>query len=441
MRSLHGVLIRIGVGLVLVVTAAGCGGGGGSSEAEVAQDGSDDGECGLTAQKQWLFDVMTDTYLWYDEVPQVDLAAFDSLEALLDALRFEPLDRFSYLTTVEEYTSLFEEGTYVGYGFNLVTTGPDTLQLGFVFDDAPAGRAGLDRGDRVVAMNGVAIEQILAEDRVDEFLGPDEVGVELTMTVQPLMGDERVVDLVKDVVVMNTVLHSEVLETNGIKVGYLVLQSFLEPTNAELAAAFESFRDANVSELILDLRYNGGGRISVSRNLGNYSSGAQTGSSDVFARLVYNDKYQGRNSTFAFNSDFAAALDVARAVVITMPGTCSASELVINGLAPFMDVITIGQTTCGKPVGQVGTDRCGIRVQPIEFKTVNALDQGDYFDGLQPTCPASDDLSARFGDPAEEALGTALSYLTGGSCPLGIQSASVSAELPMSGWRREIGAY
>jgi hypothetical protein len=109
--------------------------------------------------------------------------------------------------------------------------------------------------------------------------------------------------------------------------------------------------------------------------------------------------------------------------VLTSSGTCSASESVINGLSPFVEVVRIGGTTCGKPYGFSGKDNCGTSYFPIEFQGTNAAGFGDYADGFAPSCTVSDDLAHELGDPNEAMLAAALAYQATGSCPAGRQLA------------------
>jgi carboxyl-terminal processing protease len=140
-------------------------------------------------------------------------------------------------------------------------------------------------------------------------------------------------------------------------------------------------------------------------------------------------------------------LNLDRVIVITSEQTCSASELVINCLKPFIDVVLVGSNTCGKPVGMIGYDLFDKHISPIEFKTVNADGEGDYFDGIPPTCDSEDDLMKQFGDEEESSLAEALNYVRNGSCTsdsLAAKTVKVKRprkEVPMRGFRKEIGAF
>ena len=153
----------------------------------------------------------------------------------------------------------------------------------------------------------------------------------------------------------------------------------------------------------------------MGRHLASLIGGSRT-SGEIFAKSVHNDKYSHWDESIYFG-DLENALGAESVVFITGSQTCSASEIVINGLRPFLDVATVGRKTCGKPVGMYGYDFCDIHIAPIEMKIVNALDEGDYFGGIVPDCDAEDDLARDFGDIREDSLKTALHHLLNRSCP------------------------
>ena len=184
-----------------------------------------------------------------------------------------------------------------------------------------------------------------------------------------------------------------------------------------------------MKELIVDLRYNGGGSISVARDLASMIGGIEL-AGRVFTHLRYNAKHPENNTVYAFSSSSselpAAPLNgLNRVIFITAEGTASASELVINGLIPHKNVIQIGATTFGKPYGFLPVDACGLTYNAVSFETVNALGMGRYDSGLAPTCEVPDDLDHQLGDPAEARLASALHYIKTGSCSVPGAKASV----------------
>ncbi len=418
----------------------GCGGGGG--EGPPPED-----LCSVTGQNAFVYDIMTDTYLWYDKVPRVNPANYSSPETLLNDVVYTERDRWSYITDAVSYDDLFEEGRFVGYGFYLKFDETFALRVAYVYEDSPASRAGFRRGVEVLAVNDKTVSEIQNNGLWGEIFGPDEIGV--VSTFQLRFGDEAPVTrtLEKEVVTINTVLFAEIYETAAGPVGYLVFNRFLEPGREALSAVFDDFKASGVVDLILDLRYNGGGRLSVSLHLAALIGGEKT-AEQIYSVFLHNDKYEHWNGAWFYPPASQSALNLDRVIVITTHSTCSASETVINGLAPFIEVIAVGGTTCGKPVGMYGYDFCGKHISPVEFEVVNANGEGGYYEGIFPVCPAMDELTAQLGDPDEGALKTAFDYLETGECfPAQTVRTGDAAAVPLqpfqqlAGFVLEIGSF
>jgi len=223
-------------------------------------------------------------------------------------------------------------------------------------------------------------------------------------------------NFIKSEVTTNTVLHSSVAVDGDKRVGYLVFNSFIELSESELEQAFAEFAAQGVNELVLDLRYNGGGLIRVANQLSTQI--AQSFVRDqVFVKYQYNDKNTAKNTTTRFSlGQGQTVLNLGRVFVLTTEGTCSASEMVINSLSPFVDVVQIGSRTCGKPVG-MQPDLIGNYVLfAINFQTVNALNQGDYFDGLVPTCAVPETIVGDWGASNDPLYAEAQQYIASGQC-------------------------
>jgi hypothetical protein len=197
------------------------------------------------------------------------------------------------------------------------------------------------------------------------------------------------------------------------KVGFLVLKDFITQAEAPLAAAFNDFRAAGARDVILDLRYNGGGRISTATMLASLVAGI-THDQSVFADLKFNTQHATQNTSYRLASQ-ATGFD--RVVVLTGARTCSASELVVNGLKPYVQVVTVGGQTCGKPFGFVPVTSCSSTFTAVNFESFNASGQGGYYNGIAATCPAKDDFNGQLGDPAEALTAVASGYLQNNSCP------------------------
>jgi C-terminal processing protease CtpA/Prc len=382
-------------------------------------------QCSVASQNQCVHQLMQRNYLWYEQLPQdIDYDDFVSPQETLDFLRYgDPgPDRFSYVTTAEAFDALFAEGQYIGFGFSYISDSAGRLWVRFVYADSPAGSAGMRRGDEILEINGRDVASLTAEPGWQAVLGGDEVGYPLTMSIRHADLQEVEFDMQKAVVNINTVLHSSVIEVAGENTGYLVFSSFLNTSKTELAQVFDEFHAAGASRVILDLRYNGGGSVEVSRLLASYLRPGRSGN-EVFNRLQFNDQNRSEDTSL-YLSDGIDGLSLDRVVVITSSQTCSASEMVINGLKPYLDVRTLGSTTCGKPVGMRSYFFCDAALVPVTFRIENSQGLGDYFEGLDADCPLVDnegsfvdDYTYPFGATDAPVLQQALGYAATGECP------------------------
>jgi C-terminal processing protease CtpA/Prc len=254
------------------------------------------------------------------------------------------------------------------------------------------------------------------------------------------------VSLTKATVTIPTVAAVRTFEVGGRRIGYVLFHNFVTPSTAALDAAFAQLQKEGASDLVLDLRYNGGGLVSVAQHLADLIGGLRTNGM-LMARYVHNDRQSARNSSLYFG-DAPAAVSAPRLIAITTRASASASELVINALKPYMPVAVVGDNTYGKPVGQYGFRFCGKILYPVAFSIRNASDQGDYFGGFPPDCAAPDDLGFLLGDPREGSLAEALHYSVNGTCSGERQRVAASrADRKLvqpqerDGFRRLIGAY
>ena len=433
--------------LLAVATLAACGGGGSSGPSD----------CGVVGQNSYVYDELRDSYLWADFVADgADPADYASPSALLQDLKHS-LDQtrfggsYSYVADQAEFTSLLNEGEFTGLGVRLGFTDADELTALLVFSGSPAANAGLERGTRILRIDG----QVPSSDPgqpnyFDSLLGADEAGVTVELEIQdPDAAQSRVVSVTKAVVTIDSVQNAQVFETpGGMTVGYLLFTNFFtEISRDALRDAFSDFSAAGVDELIVDLRYNGGGSVRTSTVLGSLIAGGpviNSGNNEIFTDATANDDHPELGFIERF-FDETQALDLGRVVVIGTQSTASASELVINGLEPFLDVVLVGSTTFGKPVGQHPMDFCDKTLVAVTFQTLTADGQGDYFDGIAPDCVADDDwseplsLDANAGN--EASIQTALDVITTGQCPAVTKRGSSSRSEYLSGMRGLIGAH
>lgn len=400
----------------VAVVMAGCGGGnGGGFVADGNGTGGD--ACSLAGQKAFVLDQMRDIWFWNTDLPAtVDLTQFETPEALLAFLTsFQPLDRFSFIDSAEADAQFFGEGRFAGFGFSTRFEADDDLRFTRVFSGSPAEAAGFQRGQRILEIDGRSIQQILDAGDFGTVFGPEEVGIVRTFRIRRLNGTEYTATVSKAVVTIDPLPLVTTFDVSGVPVGYMRLASFIGTAEGPLEQAFTDFNNAGINDLILDLRYNGGGLVRIAELLGDYLGG-RVSAGDVFSRTIFNANNSDLNSTELFDA-LGQSMSLSRLVVITGPGTASASELVINSMEPSVDVTLVGSDTFGKPVGQVGILFCEKILRPTAFETVNGLGQGGYFDGLPVDCPAADDLNFTVGTETEPATATALSYLRTGTCP------------------------
>ena len=379
-------------------------------------------DCSTNGQNFFVRDVLRAFYLWYREMPNTSPALFDSPEAYLDAVRYLPLDQsFSYIAPKATTEAFYSNSQFIGIGFSQKLIGKTSLRISQVFPDSPASEAGLRRGDYLLVINGRRVEDILATRELGSIYGPSEIGgrVELSWRAGT---EERSAIVTKRLVTIPTVSQTKVFDLDGRIVGYLHFRNFVEPSVVALDAAFANFRATGVQDLILDLRYNGGGLISVAQHLAGLIAGVRT-NTKVFVEFFHNDKQTERNRVSRF-ADPMEALDLPRVVVITSGASASASELVINGLRPFIPVTIIGERTYGKPVGQYSFNFCEKVVFPVSFETRNAMGAANYFNGFPPDCPAGDGLNRPLAHPEENSLAEALTFLRTDACS---QSSTLSA--------------
>lgn len=370
--------------------------------------------CTTIGQNTQVRDTLAEFYLWYQFLPDVQPSRYPSPQALLEGVRHRPLDSsFSAITPKAAHDALFDASQYIGFGF---TTSIESASIALlqVFPDSPAAEAGLGRGDRIVAIDGRTVASIVAAGDVDGVFGPSEAGVTRTVDVAARDGRSRRATLRKRTVTIPPVTLTRVFSVNGRIVGYILFRQFVRPSTAELDAAFAALRAAGATELVLDLRYNGGGLVDVAVHLASLIGDAAT-RGQVFARMLHNDKNTRYDETLRFESA-ASPLRLTRLVAITTRASASASELVINGLRPFLPVVIVGERTYGKPVGQYSFEICDKVLLPVSFQTVNANGQGGYFNGLAADCPAADDISQDLGAAAEASLAVALRFIQTGSC-------------------------
>ncbi len=401
--------------LLLITILTACGSSGG------------DTACTNTGQKQFVLDNMRAWYFWNDLLPaQVDLGQFASPEDLLFFLsQFsppggdgKPIDRFSFINSAAADSQFFGEGKFEGFGFSskFVDVDGADLRLTRVFTDSPAFRADLARGQRILELN----DRTIAEIQAAEGLGAVFATSPLKFLMRPVVGVDFTVTIAHDIVTINPIPQWRIIDAgSGRMVGYLELATFISTADPVFDTVFAAFNTAGVNDVIIDLRYNGGGLVSTAELLGDYLGG-DVAANLVFSPTLFNADRALLNNSIEFFDRLGNSVSLSQLVIIATSGTASASELVTNSLDPFVvsGVTIVGDNTFGKPVGQIGILFCEKILRPTAFQTTNANDFGDYFDGLPVDCPAADDLSVAVGVDSDPNMVAALAYLGSGTCPV-----------------------
>lgn len=433
---------RFGAILAIAALLSACGGGGGGTAAAPPTGGTPpptSTACSLRDRQDWAAAQLREWYLFPETLPAaLDPTPFGSVQDYIDALvanaRALRRDRFfTYITSIAEENAFFNAGASAGFGIRLAyDTAARRVFVIEAFEGAPALAAGIDRGTEIVAIgtsptNLRNVSDILATEGVagvTNALGPTTAGTTRLLRLAGT-GGNREISVIKgdySLLPVSTRYGVQVINDGGRQVGYINLRTFISTADPALRDAFAQFRAAGITEIVFDLRYNGGGLVSTAELIGDLL-GRNRSTSDVFSFTTFRPEKAAFNDTRNFQPR-AESIAPTRIAFIGTGGTASASELVINSFIPYLGANSalIGANTYGKPVGQIAVDRaaCDDRLRVVAFATQNASRQGAYYDGLAATigasCQAADDFSRPMGDPLEASTRQALDFLAGRSC-------------------------
>ncbi len=436
--------IRSGISvLAIAALLAGCGGGGSGATSGVsptpASPPPTSSACSLRMRQDFAASVLNEWYLFPETLPaNLDPTPYATVSDYIDALtataRGQRRDRFfTHLASIAEETAFFSSGSSAGFGVRLAyDAAAGRVVIAEAFEGAPALAAGIDRGTEILAIGQSStslqtVSSLLASggtQAVSDALGPATAGIARVFRISDA-GGTREVTVTKanyDLTPVSSRYGARVISDAGRQVGYLNMRTFIDTADPALRSAFLQFRAQGITNFVVDLRYNGGGLVSIAELMGNLMGGNRL-TSEVFSRTTFRPS-KTSNDTVARFAPQSQSVSPVRIAFITTGGTASASELVINGLIPFYgtNLAIVGANTFGKPVGQIAVDRaaCDDRVRVVAFSTQNSAGQGFYYDGLaanvRTSCQAADDLTHAFGDPQEASLRQALNFVGGLSC-------------------------
>ncbi len=379
-------------------------------------------DCSVEAVNRWAYRNMQDYYLYADRVPVVNLDSYTDTNDLVRDLRFEELDSFSGISDRETRTRFFEEGVGFGFGHDWQFDNENQVRLQYVYEDSPLGRAGFTRGDIAVSLNGESVAD-MPSARFSEIFGDVDNPLDTEWEIiKGDTGETRTATLRMAEYRINTVLSKNTFYTHpqiAGNVAYVAFRTFLETSKAELDEAIRQINANNATDLVLDLRYNGGGRSSVGRRLASQIGGS-TLSGQTHTRHEFNSNY----THLDYEQEFFEALpdlNLNRLIVLTSNRTASASERLINSLRPYMEVVTLGSRTRGKPFRSGDKYYCGKALSAMESEGVNAAGVS-VLGGIDADCYAEDDITRDFafgtsnGTNIEGMLDTALDYAFSNNC-------------------------
>lgn len=375
----------------------------------------------LAKDSAWLY--TQELYLWQKNLPSgFNARSYSDPNAVMVALRkysiepgfTDPVDRWSFAATKKEWDDV-SSGISGDFGLGIFFNTANDLRVSYVEPASPAGNAGIKRSWRFTSINGnttidtsaanlTRIANAVQNSNTGTFVFHRPDNTDTTITLNSATYREE------------PILLDSIYTAGSSKVGYLIYNSFLgdiSTIKSRFNTLFNKFSSAGVTDMIIDLRYNGGGYVELQNELANYlvPSGGNGG---VMLKEKFNDTYSSYYDT-TINYAKKGSLNLSRIFFITTKNTASASELLINSLKPYIDVKLVGRASHGKPVGFFPLSAGEWYVFPVSFRSVNKNGEGNYFNGLQPDATVSDGLEKNWGDTEENCLASALHYISSGS--------------------------
>lgn len=378
-------------------------------------------------------DLMLDTafgytqgiYLWYKTIPDtVNARRFADPDALMTYIRkysiepgfTQPVDKWSFGITQADWNNT-SSGITQDFGMGVFFFQQTDLRVKYVERESAAGLAGIQRGWRITRINGSVNIDASNQNSIDFIIQNVFNSTNTTFTFQLPDGSTQNITLAASTYQEHPIFLDTVYNNIGGKnVGYMVLNSFLGDTtelNNEFDRIFNEFTAAGVNDVVIDLRYNGGGYVNLQSRLADYIAPTSS-NGQLLLSQKFNDVYAQYNSSTNVNK--LGSLNLSRIFFIVTDNTASASELLINNMRPYLDVKIIGpRNTYGKPVGFFPIPTGSWYIFPVSFRTTNRNGEGNYFGGFTPDKLQNDGLDKNWGDVGESCLASALNYISNGT--------------------------
>jgi C-terminal processing protease CtpA/Prc len=362
-----------------------------------------------------------DIYLWYTQIPaSFNAQTYADPDKIMTAIRTysvepgfsQPVDRWSFAMKKQEWDNV-SSGAADDFGMNVFFKAEGDLRVRFIEKSSPAANAGIQRGWKVTKINNSTnITTANSNSIIDAVYN----SAASSFTFEKPDGSTVNINLTAAAYQEHPVFLDSVYTIGSKKIGYLVFNSFLGNTTEidnEFQRVFNRFAQQNVNEVAVDLRYNGGGYVNVQQKLANYLVNTSA-NGQLMMKEQFNDKYAQYNETTNFQK--LGSLNLNRVFFIVSSSTASASELLINNLRPFMDVVLVGPSkTYGKPVGFFPIPVGDWYIFPVSFRTTNKNGEGNYFNGFALNNQVADGLDKDWGDINESAFASVLRYVNTGA--------------------------
>lgn len=383
---------------------------------------NDPAVCADSAQSNALvWEYLQEWYLWNESLPSnFNSAQYQSTAALIEEIKkYNNYDLWSTALPKTRYSEQFLQAQSASYGIKFgFEEATQSLRVFVVYPNSPADQQGLQRGDRISAIDGIPVADLKETTAFENLMMPGKAGVdsEINVTWQNTDGEIRQASIARAITQHERIIFTGTYAVGGSNVGYLVYDMFDHASSANLNHAIVQLKKNNIDTLILDLRYNPGGMGHIANQLASQIAGENV-RGETFNYLKYNDLKSSENHSIPFTLlEGQETLHLDSLIVLTSTRTASASELLINSLRPHINVVLIGEQTSGKPVGMRAVAMCEEVIFAVTQHNLNSEMQGDYFGGLDVDCPVEDSVTAQWGELDDRVFNEALYWLENGKC-------------------------